>query len=97
MSLQSTPYSQDFHSDQHLESGLKSVVGLFCRNSLYVKTVSCFHRGAASLMFNGVLNVTLSEEKVSSTGITQGNLELLLSSNSLDSHQTHIQKDEFLD
>ena len=96
MSLQSTPYSQDFRSDQHLESGLRSVVGLFCRNSLHVKTVSCFHRGAASL-FNGVLNVTLSEEKVSSTGITQGNLELLLSSNSLDSHQTHIQKDEFLD
>ena len=29
-------------------------------------------------MFGGILNVTLSEEKVSTIGVTQGNLELLL-------------------
>ena len=50
---------------------------LFCRNSVRVKTVGCFHRGAPSL-FDGILNVTLSEEKFSTTGVTQGNLELLL-------------------
>ena len=37
-------------------------------------------------MFDRVLNVTLTEEKVSTTGVTQGNLELLLPPNSLDSH-----------
>ena len=34
-------------------------------------------------MFDGILNVTLSEE-VSTTGVTQGNLELLLRPNSAD-------------
>ena len=48
-------------------------------------------------MFYGVLNKTLPEEKVSTTGITQGNLELLLRPNSLDSHQTQIQVYEILD
>ena len=38
-----------------------------------------------------------SEEKVSTTGVTLGNLELLLRSNSPDSHQTEIQEDEILD
>ena len=38
-------------------------------------------------MFDGILNVTLSEE-VSTTEVTQGNLELPLLPNSLDSHQT---------
>ena len=38
-------------------------------------------------MFDGILNVTLSEE-VSTTGVTQGNLELLLLPDSLNSHQT---------
>ena len=37
-------------------------------------------------MFDRVLNVTLTEEKVSTTGVTLGNLELLLPPNSLDSH-----------
>ena len=41
-------------------------------------------------MFNGILNVTLSEE-VSTTGVTQGNLELSLPPDSLDSHQTQKQ------
>ena len=47
-------------------------------------------------MFDGILNVTPSEE-VSTTGVIQGNLELLLRPNSPDSHQTRIQEDEILD
>ena len=48
-------------------------------------------------MFDGILSVTLSEKKVSTTGVTQGNLKLLLRSNSLDSHQTQIPEDEIFD
>ena len=69
---------------------------LFCGISLGVKAVGCFSRGAPSLMFDGILNVTLSKKKVSTAGVTQGNLELLLSPNSPDSHQTQIQEDETL-
>ena len=69
---------------------------LFCGNSLHVRAVGYFHRGAPSLMFDKVLNVTPSEE-VSTTGVTQGNLKLLLHPNSSDSHQTQIQEDEILD
>ena len=46
----------------------------FCGNSQHVKHVGCFRRGAPSLMFDGILNVTLSEE-ASTTGVTEGNLE----------------------
>ena len=46
-------------------------------------------------MFAEILNTTLSEE-VSAIGVTQGNLELLLPPNSLDSHQTQKQ-DEILE
>ena len=60
---------------------------LFCRKSQLVNPVGCFCRGVPSLMFDGILNVTLSEE-VSTTGVTQGNLELLLLPDSLNSHQT---------
>ena len=42
-------------------------------------------------MFDGALSVTLSEKKVSTTWVTQGNLELLLPSNYFDSHQTQVQ------
>ena len=45
-------------------------------------------------MFDGILIVTLSEEMVSTTGVTQGDLELLLRPNSPDSHQTQIQECE---
>ena len=38
------------------------------------------------LMFDRILNVTLSEQKVSTTRNTQGNFELPLSPNSLDPH-----------
>ena len=54
------------------------MVGPFCGNSQRVKAVGCFHGGAVSLMFDKILNATLSEEKVSTTRVTQGNLELLL-------------------
>ena len=38
-------------------------------------------------MFDQILNVTPSEEKVSITGVTQGNLELPLRPNSPDSQK----------
>ena len=63
------------------------MVGIFCGKSQRVKAVHCFRGGAPSLMFYRILNATLSEE-VSSSGVTQGNLELLLPPSSLDSHQT---------
>ena len=63
---------------------------LFCGNSERVKPVDCFRRGAPSLIIDGFLNVTLCEE-VSSTGVTQGNLKLLLPADSLDSLQTQEQ------
>ena len=55
----------------------------FCVNKQRVKPVGCFRTGAPSLMFDGILNVTLSEE-VSTTGVTQGNLKLPLPPDSLD-------------
>ena len=48
-------------------------------------------------MFDGILNVTLSEEKISTTGVAQGNLKLLFRPNSPVSHQTQIQEDKILD
>ena len=45
-----------------------------------------FRNGASSLMHGRILNVTLSEGKVSTTGVTHGNRELLLRPNSPDSH-----------
>ena len=63
--------------------------------TVYSLVVGCFRRGAPSLMFDGILNVTLSEE-VSTTGVTQGNLKLILRPNSLDSHQKQIQEYEIL-
>ena len=66
-----------------------SAVELFCGNSQRVNSVGCFRRGATSLMFDGILNATLSEEPYT-TGVKQGNLEHSLPPNSLDSHQ--IQK-----
>ena len=62
----------------------------FSGNTIRVKPVDCFRRGALSLMFDGFLNVGLCED-VSSTGITQRNLELRLANDSLDSHQTQEQ------
>ena len=38
-----------------------------------VKAIGCFCRGAPSLMFERILNTTLSE-KVSTAGVTQDNL-----------------------
>ena len=62
----------------------------FSGNTIRVKPVDCFRRGALSLMSDGFLNVGLCED-VSSTGITQRNLELRLANDSLDSHQTQEQ------
>ena len=59
-----------------------------------VKAVGCFCRGAPSLMFDRILNATLSD-KVSTTGVTQENLELPLTPNSFDSHQTENNKMKF--
>ena len=59
-----------------------------------VKAIGCFCRGALSLMFDGILNATLSE-KVSITGVTQENLELRLLPNSLCSHQAHNHEMKF--
>ena len=42
------------------------------------------------MMFYRILNATLSE--VSSSGVTQGNLKLLLPPSSLDSHPTQNNK-----
>ena len=42
-------------------------------------------------MFDGVLNATLSEKKVSAIAVTQENLKLRLRLNFLDSHQTRKQ------
>ena len=75
-----------------MESGRESVVGIFCGNSQRVKAVGCFRVGAPSLMFDKILNATLSEKKLSTTGVTQGNRELSLPRNSLDSHQIQNNK-----
>ena len=66
----------------------------FCGKSLHDEAIAidCFYRGAPSLMFDGVLNDrVLSEKNVSTTEVTQENLELLLHPNSFDSHQIQIQ------
>ena len=52
--------------------------GFFAKTVYVFKAVVCFCTGAPSLIIDRVLNVTLSEKKVSTTGITQGYLELLL-------------------
>ena len=39
-------------------------------------------------MFDGVLNATMSKGQVSTTVVTQGNLEIPLPPISVDSHQT---------
>ena len=57
---------------------------LFTGNSHRVKSIDCFRRGAPSLMFDRILNVTLSDELLT-TGVTQGNLDIPLLPKSLDS------------
>ena len=84
-----TPHSQHLQSDPHLQSSWKSVVEPFCGNSQHIKIVGCFRRGTLLLMFNGILSATLSKEKISTTGVTQGNLELLLPPFFPVSHQTN--------
>ena len=57
------------------ESCWKSLVGLFCGGNHRVKAVGCFCRRAPSLMFDCILIATASEEKVSTTRVTQEYLE----------------------
>ena len=47
-----------------MESGRRSVVGLFCGHSQSVKVAGCFRRRTPSLMFGTILNATLPEERV---------------------------------
>ena len=68
------------------------MVKLFYGNSQRVKVVGCFRREALSLMFDGVLNATPSEEKVSTTVVTQGNFELSLTPNCLPLHLHQTKK-----
>ena len=49
-------------------------------------SVDCFRRGASLLIFDRILNMILLED-LFTTWVTQGNLELLLPPNSLDSHK----------
>ena len=55
-----------------------------------VKVVGCFYRGAPSLVFDGIVNATVSE--ISTTWVAQENFELPLPPSSLDSHQTQNNK-----
>ena len=56
---------------------------IFCVNKQRVQPVGRVRTGAPSLMFDGIRNVTLSDE-ISTTGVAQGNLELHLPPDSLD-------------
>ena len=62
----------------------------YCGNKQRVKRVVCFRTEALSLTFDRILNVTLPE-KFSTTGVTQGNLELPQLPYPLDSHQKQKQ------
>ena len=57
-----------------------------------LSAMDCFSRCAPSLMFDGIENPILSEENVSTTGVTQENFKLPLPPKSLDSHQTQNNK-----
>ena len=80
MHLQSTHSShlQHLQFNLHFDSSRKSVVGLFCGSSQRVKATGCFRGGAPLLMFDRILNATLSEEGVSATGINSQCLQILL-------------------
>ena len=58
-------------------------MGLFCGSNQCVKGVGCLPEGAPLLMFYAILNATLSEGKVSATGVTQRSLEFPLPPNFL--------------
>ena len=70
---------------------------IFYGSSVRLKGIGYFRRRAPLLMFYGILNVTVSEENVSTIGVSKGNHELLLRPNSPNSHQTQIQEYEVLD
>ena len=64
---------------------------LFCVIKQRVKPVGCFCTGDPLLIFDGIVNVTLSED-VFTIGVTQGYLELALPPDSLDQYQTKNNK-----
>ena len=83
--------------EAHSESGRTSAAELFCGNNQRVKAVGYFPRRNLSWMFDRILIATLPNKsleleeglrKLSTTGVTQGNLGLPVAPNSLDLHQT---------
>ena len=46
------------------------MAGLFSGSSQRAKAAGCFRGGAPSLMFDGILNATLSDEEVSTTRVS---------------------------
>ena len=71
----------------HSESSRTPAVELFCRNIQRVKVVGYFRRRTPSLMFDRILARRGFEEKLSTPGVTQGNLGPLIS-NPIGIHQT---------
>ena len=99
--LPSTPWGYEFHAlpTSHIYSTSSQIrvwnLVKSLRWSFLAETVNLlrslavfFCGGAPSLMFDGVLNATLSEQKGSTTMVTIRNLELHLPANYLDLHQT---------
>ena len=62
----------------HLDPGRRFVVVLFCGSSQRVKAAVCFCWGAPLLMFGKILNVSLSEEWKSTTGVNSPCFQILL-------------------
>ena len=91
------PHIRSASSHIHIWKPAGSLWWSFFAETVYVLRPWAVRRGAPSLMFVGILNVTLFEEKVTTTGVTQRTLKLFLRPNSPDSHQTQIQEDEILD
>ena len=71
------------------------MVGLFCGSNQCVKGVGCLRGEAPLLIFDRILNATLSEGKVSAAGVTQRSPELPLPPNSFYSRQTQSNKMTF--
>ena len=107
MYLQSnyTPNLKHLQLKVHLKSSQSSAVGPFCENAQHVEATGYFCRRAPLWIFDRILNLTLPhkllklkeslEEKLSTTGDTQGNLSFPLPPHSPDLHQK--KDDEILD
>ena len=62
------------------------MAGLFSGSSERAMVAGCFRGEAPSLMFDGILNATLSDEEVSTTRVSSPCLQIL------NSHQTQNNK-----